>query len=310
MSKIPVGATIAHAYRFALRDFLQIFAVIWPSWAIISAGSFLLRNQMADLSTAMAARDFHAVAHVWSILLPFYLVLLVLMFMQMVGIAQQALGLRTGPRWFYFSLGGKLWRFIGSALLLLLAMVLAWLAALLGSLLLGMVMKGIGNAVPAIQIVTRLVSAAGFIALWCAVFYAWLRLSFLLLPVIAAGESGMALARSWTLGKGNFWRMFLVLVAVIAPFIVLEVTVLFSVMMHGMPHFPPPHASPEQRMAFNAALQAHNTAMMGQLYGRWYITFPLFGIFTILFYGTVIGAQCFTWRALTSAPVAGDGLPD
>jgi hypothetical protein len=311
MSKIPVGATIARAYRFAFRDFLQIFAVIWVTWAILSAAGFLLRNQMVDLSAAMAARDFHAVAHVWSIVLPFYLVLLVLIFMQMVGIAEQALGVRTGPRWFYFSLGGKLWRFIGSALLLMLAMTLAWIAAILGSLLLGIVMKWIGNAVPAIHIVTRLLSAACFIAVWCAVFYAWIRLSFLLLPVIAAGEGGMALARSWTLGKGNFWRMFVVLLAVLAPFIILEMAVLFGLVMHGMPPFPPPHASAEQRMAFNAALQAHNTAMMGQMYGRWYIIFPLIGIFTILFYGTAVGAQCFAWRALTeSAPVAGNGLPD
>jgi hypothetical protein len=310
MSKIPVGATIAQAYRFAFRDFLKIFGVIWVSWAILSAGGFLLRNQMADLSTAMAAHDFHAIAHVWSIILPFYLVVLALMLMQMIGIAELALGTHSGPRWFYFSLGGKLWRYVGSLLLTVLAMVVAWIGVLLGALPLGLLMGWINRAVPGLGIVTRLVSALGFVALWCAAFYAWLRLSFLLLPVIAAGESGMALGQSWTLGKGNFWRILVILLAVIAPFVALEAGFLFSFLMHGMPPFPPPHASPEQRMAFNVALQAHNTAMMNQVYGRWYITFPLIGIFTVLFYGTMIGAQCFAWRALTPSPVAGDGLPD
>ena len=29
MKKIPVGATIAHAYRFAFGDFLKILGVMW-----------------------------------------------------------------------------------------------------------------------------------------------------------------------------------------------------------------------------------------------------------------------------------------
>jgi len=34
MAKIPVGATIAHAYRFAFGDFVTIFRSIWLPLAV------------------------------------------------------------------------------------------------------------------------------------------------------------------------------------------------------------------------------------------------------------------------------------
>jgi hypothetical protein len=306
MAKIPVGATIAQAYRFAFGDFLKILGVMWPSMLLMWLPSLLMRKQMTALSAQMAAQDFSSLRELWPLILLFYLVALVLIIVQVIGIAQLALGRHKGPVWFYFELGKPVWRLIGSFLLLILAFIIGWIATLLGAFILGFILALITKAVNSAAIAIG-ISVLAVIALFCAFVYCWIRLTFLLIPVVAAQEEGLALGRSWTLGLSNFWRMFAILLATVGPFIILEFVFIFGFMFKGIA-FPPPHATADQMAAYQAAMNARSAEMMNGIYSHWYIAYPLALVFVVVFYGLAVGAQCFAYRALTegeaSAPVA------
>src|ERR1700743_3322853 len=123
MPKIPVAATIAHAYRFAFGGFVNVVSIIWLPWLILTVGGFLLRSPIVALSTAITTHNFLGISHLLVLLVQFYLVTMILLFMQITGITQQALGLRTGSPYYYFSLGMPVWRLIGAFLLTVLILI-------------------------------------------------------------------------------------------------------------------------------------------------------------------------------------------
>ena len=311
MTKIPVGKTIARAYGFAFRDFFRILGVMWLPWSILWLPGIFLQQRMIALQQRIISGDTSVSRMIWLIFLPVYLAMIVILFMQIIGIAKLALGIKKGPAWFYFSLDKPVWRLIGSWLLLIVALIIGYFALLLAGVVLGfgiaMLTKTVNNGLFNGLIAILLAVAA--IAAWCAYIYAVVRLTFLLVPVIAAEEEGFALARSWTLGLGNFWRMFVVLLAVLAPFIVIELVFIFGYLFRGLP-FPPAHADPVQVAAFQAAINARMLEMIGAMNHYWYLSYPIFVVVMVVFYGVAVGAQCFGWRALTdgeaSGPVAAD----
>ena len=122
-------------------------------------------------------------------------------------------------------------------------------------------------------------------------------------PVVIA-EQGIGLKRSWQLGRGNFWRMFVILLSILIPAVALELVFMFGFLFHGLPPSMPLHATPEQAAAAQTAIAAWNAAMMSRMTGYWYIIDPLFAIFTILFYGLSAGAQAFAYRALAPEEVS------
>jgi hypothetical protein len=221
-----------------------------------------------------------------------------------------ALGIKKGSAWFYFSLNKPVWRLIGSCLLLIVAIIVAALAVLLGGVLIGFLIGLLTRAVNnnLLTGIMGIVAVVAMIALWCAYFYALVRLTFFLVPVIAAEEEGFALARSWTLGLGNFWRAFVILLAVVAPLIILEFVFFFGFLFRGLPF--PGSRDPAQAAAFQAALNARSVEMIQATYHYWYLTFPVSIVVMVVFYGAYVGAPCFAYRALTdgeaSAPVAAD----
>jgi len=309
MTKIPVGATIARAYRFAFVDFFRILGVMWPAMLLMWLPSLLMQQQMTSLSAQMAAQDYSGVRQMWPFFLLFYLVAFILIFMQVIGIAQLALDRHKGPVWFYFSFGKPVWRLIGSALLLIVAVIVGWIVIFLGSVLIGFVFGLIAKAVnnAAFGTAAAVLTGLAAIILWCGYFYAFIRLTFLLTPVVANEDEGFALGRGWTLGRGNFWRMFAILLAAVGPFIILELVFVFGYIFKGVA-FPPPHATAAQTAAYRAAVNARMLEMTNGMYHYWYISFPLMIAFMVVFYGLCTGAQCFGYRALTegeaSSPVA------
>ncbi|MCP5412519.1 MAG: hypothetical protein H6924_10395 [Alphaproteobacteria bacterium] len=302
MAKIPVGATIARAYRFAFGDFLKILGVIWFAAALSWIPGLLWRHKLMAL---MSARDPSAMAQTLPIMLPTQIVAFVVLSMMLIGVARLALGLHRGPAWFYFSLGKPVWRLVGSYLLIFAAAVLGYLAFLLSVLLLGAVVALLAKAIQGAiaGIVAGILAIAGILAVLGGFIYCAVRLSFLLPPVVAAEEPGFALGRAWGLGKGNFWRMLVVIIAVLGPFAVLELAFLIY-WMHGLPAF-----NPAQPAAFQAAMDARMAATMQMSFRYWYVTYPLGLAVLAIFYGANAGAQCFAWQALTqtaeSDPVPG-----
>lgn len=311
MTKIPVGRTIAHAYGFAFLDFFRILGVMWLPMAIMWVPGIFLQQRLLKLQAQIGTGGLSAFREMWPFLVPLYLVMFFLLFMQMIGIAKLALGVKKGPDWIYVSVGKPVWRLIGTCLLLIAAMIIGWLAVLLGGVVMGFLATLLTNAVKngVFTAIVGVIAVVGLIALWCAYFYAVVRLTFLVVPVIAAEEEGFALARSWTLGLRNFWRMFAIILAIILPFLLLELVFLFGFIFHGVP-FPANPKDPAQAMAFQIAMNVRTLEMMQAIYHYWYLTFPVFIVVVVLFYGAYIGASCFAWRALTedgaSGPVAAD----
>ncbi len=296
MTRIPVGATIAHAYRFAFGSFVRILAVVWTTWlAMVVLSIVMMRTTMA-FSIAIAARDFHALGGALILLIPFYLLVLLLMFMQISGIARLALGLLPTPLYFYFSLDRGVWRLIGKSLLAIVIMIVAYVALVIAGIFMAAAARLLGGGT---GVLTALAAAIVLIIGILAYFYGVMRLTFFLTPVVLAEERS-GLKRAWALGRSNFWRAFAVLLAIFLPVMVLEFAWLFGPWGPGLPPAPPMPATPALLAAHNAAMAQWNEQLMGTIYGAWYITIPVFLLVTILFYGAMVGAQCFAYRALTA----------
>ena len=296
MNKIPVGATIAQAYRFVFAKFFSLLGIVWLPLVILGAGGVLVTRQAAVFSGAMAGRNFSAMGPALMVLIPYYILALLLLLMQIVGITEQALGKRKGSPFFYFNIGRPLWLLAGSMLLLVLVFVGVILAAGLGGALLtllGALLSGGSRAVSA------LVLAIGFVAVYLVMIYVLVRLTFLMTPVVVA-ENRIGLGRAWQLGKGNFWRMFLVLLSILVPVFAIEIIFLFGFLSAGMPPAAPPGASPAQLQAAQAAMQAWSAGVTARMNHYWFVTYPFFLVFSLVLYGLLSGAQAFAYRALVS----------
>ena len=311
MAKIPVGATIARAYGFAFGDFLKILSITWLPWLALSLLSRPLLGSMATLFQNIAAGKFGNTGHLLALLVPLYLLGFYALFMQIAGITQQALGLRTGSPYYYLTFGKPVWRLIGAFFLTILIVIGLYVVVLLTGVVLGAAMTLLAKALNlegGLKGALTLLTVAVFFAVYCAYIYILFRLTFLLNPIIIA-ESRIDFRRSWSLGKGNFWRMFLILLAVIIP-----VMIVFVVAMHlwygGFPPTLPLGASPDQIAANRAATAAWMAAGMKRTLDYWYIAYPVSGLLTVLMYGLGCGAQSFAYRALVpeapSAPVSSD----
>ena len=222
--KIPFERTIASAYRFAFTNILSIVGIGWFPFLLLVAlvaglvmlwlpqlsEIWLTINKQADGETLDKSR---LLALIGPAIGSYFLIIVayvVVLAMVNVGLMRKALGLHPGPVFIFFSLGGQVWRLLGSYLLL---MLLAWgviLAFVLGiggiSLLLSKV------AAPAQVPVTGLLCVIAFF--WF--FYAVVRVTFFI-PAVVVAENHIGIRRAWHLGRGNFWRIIGILLIVALP---------------------------------------------------------------------------------------------
>jgi hypothetical protein len=133
-----------------------------------------------------------------------------------------------------------------------------------------------------------------------------LRFGFVLTAITLA-ENRIGLFRSWGLSHGNFWRMFAIGLAVLLPFLILEIIVMYWAGL--FPHLPPPGASAAQPQALQAAQAIRQAETMKQVYGLWYVSYPILAVVCALLYGLAAGVQIFAYRALTGTPDSTPSLP-
>jgi hypothetical protein len=305
MEKIPVGQTIARAYTFAFRDFFKVLSIMWLPFVALSLFTLSLQGQFTALTGAMQVKNTQALGPTaWIVIFPAFVIIMLLLFMQIVGISQQALGLRKGSPYYYFWVGQPLWKLIGSYLLVLLLMIAVAIVLVMGGALLGAITAGVnavsggGKPTGGIGALLSILTVIGALIAYCAFIYIFLRMTFLLTPTVVA-EGKLGLGRAWALGKGNFWRMFTIFLSVVIPIVVIEIVTLFGIVWRGMPPLATQGATPEQIAAWHAA-------NMERLTSEWYITFPLFFVVSVVFYGVAVGAQSFAYRALVPAEKAED----
>ena len=295
MNKIPVGQTIGHAYSFAFKNFFSIVGLIWFPFAILAAGTAAMSMISVDFPRAIFSSDTAAMGHIWYMIVPFYVFATVLSCVLIVAITQYALGLRA-PSYFYFSLGKPVWRLFAAFVLVFLLIIAIAAVVAIGALLVGMAIAAATGITPGSKPTGGTAAMLGFgaiitfAALYCGFIYVLVRQIFLLTPVVVA-ENRIGLGRAWKLGRGNFWRMFLILLAIILPIGAVEVAVLFGFIMHGLPPTAAQGATPEQI----AAWSAQNVAYMKQY---WFVLAPCYFAFLTIIYGLLCGAQAFAYRAL------------
>jgi len=304
MKKIPVGATIGFAYRFAFGNFLTVLGAVWIALAFQLILSMIVTKRAALVLAAFQARDPSAPGLAGPLLI-FYLLILILFVVQTTAVTEVTLGLRDKASFFHVPLGKRMWRLLAGLLVAALAIVAAMIAYGLLIVLLGAILK-LGLAGGKAETVVTAVSALLAIFLGVgAVIYLPIRFLFLLAP-INIKEQHLGVIRAWQLLAGNFWRALLVVLSILVPIIVVEYALIFTVV--GFPPFP--HG--QGLLAYQSARVAWNAAVMQILSKYWYVTVPLSAVVMVLYLGAASAAQVFAYRFLTqeeelpSTPIAAD----
>jgi hypothetical protein len=221
MNKLPVGRTIFGAYRFALGHLGTIIGLIWLPLVLATLLNFLpeLSGTAGDASTnpvAATTQIFEGLA-----ILALTQLLNAIIY---VAVTRQALGLRQGSAIVHFALGPPEFRMFGATLLFLLVSV----GCVLTFFMLLVIIGGLaamqnGNVFVALPSVV--VALGGCFAL----LYVLVRLGYLLAPVTIV-ENRVDLGRGWMLARGNFWRIFAVVLAIVAPIGILETGAMIALM--------------------------------------------------------------------------------
>ena len=300
MRKIPVGATISHAYRFAFGNVLQVFKAIWlPLLAQLAVG-LLLTRRMAVFMTAMQAHDPSAVSLFGPLLLLIPLVL-IFFFAQLTAATETALG-RPPQTWFAFHFDRPMWRLLGGYLFAALALAAAALVMLLLFFLLTTFLSILLKSMPNSRTVGAVLAVLFMTAYVCVLALLSLRFLFLLAPINVA-EQRLGVRQAWELSFGNFWRILLIVIAITLPLLIIHYAFTFA--LAGLPPMMP-GATKEAREAADMAWRIRELNIMAD---RWYLSLPLTGLLMLFQFGLACSAQVFAWRALTqkdaSAPVAG-----
>ncbi len=273
MRKIPVWKTITDGYSFTFGHLGTIIGLIWLPMVIVAVvGYFVMSQYYATLPSAMEAGDPATMGRSGLIVLLWSVVSLLLSSMMYAAVTRQALGLRHGPALINFQFGMSELRVFGAIVALvaiLMVFVLCYLLAI-GSAV------GFARAASAsAQNMVGLVIGIFAIVFLAALFYAMLRLSFLLIPATVAEEK-IGLAQSWQMTGGNFWRIFLIGLATLGPLLVLATVAEFAILG---PDFFAPHAAPGDADAQMRALMEQMRAAlphMPLLYGFSFLIAPVF----------------------------------
>lgn len=248
MKKIPLGATLVGAYRFLFTRIISIIGTLWLPFVVMMAliGCILyLVVPHAWWSGNLPNHDatgafFVALRPVLYAYPPILLIGLIAVSMMLVGLMRHALGQKKATTFVYFSLGAPVWRMVAACvvadiLLILLAVALAvvfYVAFMFATSAIPH-LRGPSNPLLWPMYPLQLYIACGVaghcpygpglvgvmvlgVVEFCIFIYAAIRLTFFL-PAVVVAETRIGLGRSWSLGGGNFWRMFLVTILTVIP---------------------------------------------------------------------------------------------
>lgn len=299
--KIAVGSTIARAYGFAFGNIVNNLGAIWIPVAILYGLNFYFGKAYMAAVLNLGTHDPASMMSAMPFLFAAIVVLFVLMVPQIAALTKEALGLRTGNAFLQFPFGAAAWRMMGAYLLFYLVLLVFYVILAVGTVILSIVAGlSIGHSAPA---AIGIVAFAIALFVLCAFLYISVRLSFLLPPVVVA-EKSVSLIRAWELTRGNFWRIFAILLTLLIPVIAVECVYIYEV--YGNSFIPPIGGTPEQLQAFALHQQEINRAVMEKTQQYWYIYYPVGLAVSLIVLGMFSGASAFAYRAL----VPGESTPE
>jgi hypothetical protein len=297
MRKIARAATIDAAYGFFFRNIISIIGIVWFP-ALIFAGVaaaviatvvphewlFTPFNGPADLETFVETR-----LSVFMTATPIIgFVGLVTVSMMRVGILERVLGNRTGLTLFYFSLGGRVWRMAGAAVLAGIVMGAVALVEIVAGVALHFAVSAIPNIALGLVILFDVLQVIAWIV---ALVYIGIR-QFFFLPAVIVAENRIGFRRAWSLGAGNVGRALVVLLAIVVPIcFVTGIISEFSIMPALFPVMEKFSSRPDPEMAgafLNALLPVLPIMLIIHLIGALAVT------------GTLLGAIGRAYQAVTA----------
>ena len=285
MNRIPVGKTIGYAYGFTFGHLGTIIGIAWLPLVLIGVLQFLPYafggNPMLPAEDATAAGR-QALEGLATSLLTLLLYSIIY-----VPVTQHALGLRHGTPIVHLALGAPELRVMGAIILFIVVFIGMVLGVAVLAGILGLVGAATGKAA-----IFGLIAALVFLAAFFGFIYAIVRLSFLLVPVTVA-EGHISLTRGWLLTRGNFWRIFVVLLAIVVPILLLHLAGMLAIVGPGL-FAPLPAGAEAAGRAFSQRF-----AVLGQhmpVYIGLNLILAPFGI------GLGQGAAAFAYRSLVPPP--------
>lgn len=246
--KLLLENTIADGYRFLFTRIVSIIGTVWLPYLIVGCAALLFGYVVLPQGFSLKAIESLNIAalitpqaHLARLL--FTLVSMVASAMVTVNLMAHSLGLKEKTTWVYFSLGAPVWRMLG-------ALILAGfvLGAIIAVIVLIAVVAGY-TVFQRLDAVAATASTAGIVVVAVlAALYCFARLIFFL-PAVVVAENRVGFGRAWALGKGNFWRIVVVWLAIAVPVwivvgAVLQVSVL-PILLSVLNRLPR-HPSPEE----------------------------------------------------------------
>ncbi len=311
MQKIPVFQTVGHAYGFAFGRYLSTLGIIWLPYLLLAVlAYFLLLPAIGPMMSALGQIIAHpqdtagnaAVIQQMNrsnaYIQLYDLLALAVGVIVISGITKEALGIRTGPRFFYLQFGSAELCVLVAMILMVVIIIGVVFAAIFGGVLIGVVgimaagSAGSGTGATAAQGLIGLIVGLGVFA---AAFYILARSLFLLVPASVA-ENSIAIGRSWTLAQGNIWRIFAMTLLTIVPVVVLNWIVLAAFAIPFILRL-----AADQKAGGQAAVQ-HDLATMFQSLPQYVIGFYLVAFLVApVIYGLFVSMPVFAYRALVPA---------
>ena len=300
MNKIPVGRTLAEAFRFTFTfaGLEKIIALIWlPVVTLTVGGYFVMAPQLGGMASALESGDMARQGPMIATLFMFELVALILIAVVAVAITREILNPLKRPVFLRFGLGGMEFRVVGAMIgiyILFLLFLIGWMivAMVLGYLLNVVLPAGTGILADGVK---RTFAFGVLIALVLspALLYLLLRLAFFVVPsVVVDGKFGIE--RSWKLSKGNFWRILGITLAVGIPVVLVSVAIQAAVLGVDSlnPHF--------ELIGHQAARMQQQAVQMHRLADNMPLLMGLNFLLAPFTYGLMFSAPAFAYKAVTA----------
>ena len=223
MHKIPVGQTIASAYRFLFSEIGTILGICWFPAVLSSLASYLTYLYAALHQADLAGGDVRVRAVYFFVTILGLAVTIFAASVMAVAITRHVLGRRVTGVIAYFAIGPAEWRmFLASIRYIAGACATIVLAVLIADLVFRVTGVPVDGAEPihatAPEIGAAIIAWIAFIAAFVVI----LRLGFFIPPTIVAENHG-GLRRSFELTGGNVLRVFAVIAVLGFPFLLLLV---------------------------------------------------------------------------------------
>lgn len=288
--KLPVERAIVDAYRFAFAGFFSVLGTLWLPYLIlilIALGLIVLIAPDVPQMLRAGSLDLGAGMELLRLAILVAIVAFIVGAMVTVDLQRKAMGTKTGSRWFLFSLSGPVWRMAGASFLASIVVGVVVLMTVLICVALWSAAGALGSAAGLIRVIVVAATIA-------VVIYVALRLMFFL-PAVVVAEKSLGLERAWILGGHNFWRVLLVMIAVVLP------TVFVFHVLSWMLAGPLPSL---QGLGAREGLRALLRAGAMQFGPRGYLMLSLEIVERVLLVGLINGAIASAYLAMSGEPAS------